>query len=421
MMIIGISSLLLLLFSALISGCEAAFFSLSSNETELLKSGRKHKDGIIIKLIEIPDRLLATIQFTKIVINLSVLTLLMVYCVYFYDSIIAVIITLLLFVLIRIILQENMFKRLALINPLTYARLAVYPLYVLKTIGYPFYILLIHSDSELNERIMQNRYKFTLDELSDILDLNSVQSKDTRLIRGMLEFGDTDVKEIMTSRVDVTAVDEKVSIDELNRVIIDSGYSRIPVFKDSFDNIIGILYVKDLWPYLVDEKESFNWQKLIRPAYFVPETKKISELLKDFQKNKVHIAIVNDEYGGSYGIVTLEDILEEIVGEISDESDEEEMIVTKIDAFNYLFEGKIQLNDFFRTLEVNEEIFDDIKGDSDTLAGLILDIKGEMPVKGEVIQYKNYLFKIEMVDKRRIKLIKFTILPEEADEKKEDA
>ncbi|MFW5978992.1 MAG: transporter associated domain-containing protein, partial [Bacteroidia bacterium] len=217
-----------------------------------------------------------------------------------------------------------------------------------------------------------------------------------------------DAKEIMKSRIDVIAVDINTEFNKLINIIIDSGHSRIPVYEETFDNVKGILYIKDLLPYM-QKKEDFSWQSLLRPPYFVPETKKINGLLKEFQHNKIHLAIVIDEYGGTYGIVTLEDILEEIVGEITDESDTDEAYYSKIDNNTYIFEGKTLLNDFYKILNIPDDFFKDIKGDADTIAGVILELKGEIPKKNETIQYKNLTFEIESSDKRRIKKVKVVI------------
>jgi len=230
-------------------------------------------------------------------------------------------------------------------------------------------------------------------------------------LKGIVKFGDIDAKEIMKSRVDVTAVDVSTSYDTLLEIILDAGYSRIPAYKDSFDRISGILYVKDLLPHL-DKKPDFDWSKLLRPAFFVPENKKISDLLQEFQLKKIHMAVVVDEYGGTSGIVTLEDIIEEIVGEISDEFDteEDEISYKKLDDHNYLFEGKTLLNDFCKILEIDDRVFEEVKGDSETLAGLILELEGKIPKVNESTKFQNFEFKIRKVDNRRIEQIHVKIL-----------
>ncbi len=247
-----------------------------------------------------------------------------------------------------------------------------------------------------------------MDQLSDAIELTSNTINEEELIlKRIIKFGNLEVKEIMTSRVDVEAVDINDSINEILPEIIESGYSRIPVYEESFDNIKGMLYIKDLLPHI--NHEDFKWQKIIRPPYFIPETKKITGLLKEFQANKIHMAIVIDEYGGTLGIVTLEDILEEIIGEIVDENDEDELFYTKIDNDTFLFEAKIFLNDFYKIVDVPDNVFHEIKGEAETLAGLMLEIKGEIPKKSEKITYKQFVFTIEDVDERRIKQIKVNI------------
>ena len=227
-----------------------------------------------------------------------------------------------------------------------------------------------------------------------------------------MNFGDIDVKEIMKSRIDVVAMDSETDFVNLLKIVLDTGYSRMPVYTENFDKIDGILYIKDLLPHL-NETKDFKWMQLIHPAFFVPENKKINDLLKEFQEKKIHLAIVVDEYGGTSGIVTLEDILEEIVGEINDEFDvaTEDIEYTKIDEYNYIFEGKTTLNDFYKVFGLEEKVFDDIKGESDTIAGLILENQGKIPEKNTSIQLGNFIFRIEAVDSRRIKRIKVTIIP----------
>ena len=250
-----------------------------------------------------------------------------------------------------------------------------------------------------------------MDYLSDALELTSVDiSEEKTILEGIIKFGNIDVREIMKSRIDVVAADTQTSLGDLIKVAIDSGYSRIPIFNHTLDHINGILYIKDLLPH-IQKGSNFKWQSLIRPPYFVPENKKIDDLLNEFQTKKIHMAIVVDEYGGTSGIITLEDIIEEIVGEITDESDEEKAIFEKLSDNEYLFEGKISLNDFSKILEIEDNVFNEAKGDADTLAGFLLELKGDFPKKGETTPYKNFEFVIESVDHRRIKKIRVRIFP----------
>ena len=248
-----------------------------------------------------------------------------------------------------------------------------------------------------------------MDELSNALDLAEHTNEDDKsILKGIVKFVNTTVREIMTTRVDIVGVEINMKFKPLIELIVESGYSRIPVYEKNFDNIKGILYIKDLLMHL-HKADMFNWQPLIRPAYYVPETKKVDDLLKEFQTNKIHLAIVIDEYGGTSGIITLEDILEEIVGEITDETDEEMPVFTKIDSRNYIFEAKTSLNDFYKVFDLDENIFESVKGDADTLAGLILEMKGEIPRKNDKVKYKNFEFMVIAVDTRRIKKIQVTV------------
>ena len=248
-----------------------------------------------------------------------------------------------------------------------------------------------------------------MDDLSDALELTSDNfDEDEKILKGIVNFGNINVSAIMCSRIDVTAIDIKSGFDKIVPIIISSGFSRIPVYSGSFDTVKGILYAKDVLPY-TNNPGNFKWQALLRPPYFVPETKKINDLLKEFQTKKIHMAVVIDEYGGTSGIVTLEDILEEIVGEITDESDEDQPLYRKLDEKTYIFQAKILLNDFCKTLEIDEAPFDEVRGESETLGGLILELKGEIPQKDQIIKYGDFVFKIESADRRRIKEIRVEI------------
>ncbi|MCK5823008.1 MAG: gliding motility-associated protein GldE, partial [Bacteroidales bacterium] len=282
------------------------------------------------------------------------------------------------------------------------------PLFILEKIFRPLSSILISSTSFFDKKF-QSKQNISMQDISKALDITSNSiTEDKELLKGIADFGNIDVNEIMKPRVDVVAVDIKTDFKKLISIIIDSGFSRIPVYSKTFDDIKGVLYIKDLLAH-INKPATFKWQSLIRPPYFIPEKKKINDLLEEIQVKKVHIAIVVDEYGGTSGIVTLENILEEIVGEISDESEEEEINYTKIDDNNFIFEGKTLLNDFYKITSTENTIFDDVKGEADTLAGLILELKGEIPKLYEEMAYKNFTLKIEDADNRRIKKIKITI------------
>jgi gliding motility-associated protein GldE len=291
-------------------------------------------------------------------------------------------------------------------NQVPMALFMAYPMSFLETLFKPVTSLLILSTSFVKKRSGARHANISMDDLSDALELASDDiNEDEKILKGIVNFGNINVSEIMCPRIDVTAIDIKLGFNKVKSIIIESGFSRIPVYFGSFDSVKGILYAKDILPY-TNSPDNFKWQALTRPPHFVPETKKINELLKEFQIKKIHMAVVIDEYGGTSGIITLEDVLEEIVGEITDESDEDETMYRKIDDRTYIFEGKILLNDFFKIIEAEDDPFEEVRGESETLAGLILELTGEIPQKGQVITYRNFIFRIESADKRRIKEIR---------------
>jgi putative hemolysin len=403
----------LLISSALVSGSEVAYFSLSPAELSKLKRSKFKIDQAVIRLLGIPDRLLATILVANNFINIGIV-IISAYIASklfrFSDSTaVGFIIQVVIITFLLLFFGEILPKVYASRYAVRFSKLMARPLAISERIFWPINSFLIYSTSIVNRRFMKKRKNISIEELSDALELTQHDiSEDKRILKGIVKFGNIYVKEIMTSRVDVIAIDILTKFKDLKSVINTSGYSRIPVYEGTFDNIKGILYVKDLLPH-IHKSGFFKWQSLIRPPYYIPESKKINDLLKEFQVNKIHMAIVVDEYGGSSGIVTLEDILEEIVGEITDEYDDEESIYTKIDDNQYIVEGKILLNDFYKIFNVDESIFDDVKGEADTLAGLILELRGDLPLKDEKISYKNFIFKVVSVDKRRIIKIHVTV------------
>mgnify|MGYP000800074768 CR=1 FL=1 len=278
--------------------------------------------------------------------------------------------------------------------------------------------MLVRSTTFLNKHVTKKNHNISVDELSHALELTDKAeiSEENNILEGIIRFGGETVKEVMTSRLDMVDLDIRTPFKEVMQCIIENAYSRIPIYSGSRDNIKGVLYIKDLLPH-VNKGDNFRWQSLIRPAYFVPETKMIDDLLGDFQKNKVHIAIVVDEFGGTSGIVTMEDIIEEIVGEINDEYDEDERQYVRLNANTYVFEAKVLLTDFFRIMKLDDDFFEEVEGEADTLAGLLLEIKGEFPERHEVIKYKNYCFEVLEMDDRRLLKIKVTVeSPETSDE-----
>ena len=405
--------LLLLIISALVSGSEVAYFSLNATDRQKLKKKSKINNQVL-KNLESPEKLLATILVTNNFVNIGIIIL--------TASITNSLITIINAPVIKFILQVVIISFLLLLFgeilpklyathfSLGFARFMAIPLQLLEKICRPLNSLLIVSTSFVNHRLQKHHKNVSIDEISQALKLTSDQelSEEKEMLEGIVKFGNKNVAEIMNPRVDVVSLDIKTSFSTVLNLIVDSGFSRIPVYIGSFDNIKGILYIKDILPHS-HKNDSFNWQTLIRPPFYVPETKKINSLLKEFQKNKVHLAVVIDEYGGTSGIVTLEDVLEEIVGEIVDEFDEEENFFTQISENVFLFDGKTLLGDFFKISKCDDNVFNSIKGEAETLAGLILEIKGEIPELHEKIEYKQFIFTIEAVDKRRIKQIKIEI------------
>lgn len=409
--------ILLLAISAFVSGSEVAYFSLTPGEINILKKSHSRLSKMALSHLQMPDRLLATILITNNFVNVSIVVLssFIISTVFGYSgpSWIKFLIKVVLVTFMILFCSEIFPKIYANRISLKFVRIAAPGLKFFSTLFWPFSSFLIYSTSIVHKRLVKHTGNVSIDDLSDALELTEPSlTEEKDILKGIVKFGNIDVCDIMRSRVDTVAVDIKTRYKELLRIINESGYSRIPVFEGSFDQIKGILYVKDLMPYL-NKSGNFKWQALIRPSFFVPESKKINDLLKEFQRNRIHMAIVVDEYGGTSGIVTLEDILEEIVGEISDESDNEPLPYEKIDDDNFIFEGRVLLNDFCRILGIDDSFFDTVKGDADTIAGLILELRREIPLKEEMISFKNLVFTIVSVDKRRIRKIKVTIRSDE--------
>lgn len=405
--------LFLLLSSALISGSEVAYFSLSASDKHKLKHKGKNNERVI-RHLENPEKLLATILVANNFVNVGIVIL----TAYISNNLITFenspalefIFQVVLITFFLLLFGEIFPKVYATHFALRFASFMALPLQTLEKIFSPVNAILIYSTGFVNRRLQKHKKNISMDEISQALELTSDQelSEEKEILEGIVKFGNKSVEEIMTPRVDVVSLDIKANFDEVLELINDSGYSRIPVFIDSFDNISGLLYIKDILQHSHKVK-SFKWQTLIRPPFYVPDTKKISSLLEEFQKTKVHLAIVVDEYGGTSGIVTLEDILEEIVGDITDEFDEEENFFTKIAENTYIFDAKVLLGDFYKVVNCDDTVFDEVKGDADTLAGLILEIKGEIPSLKEQVKCKQFSFTIEEVDNRRIKQIKVVI------------
>jgi gliding motility-associated protein GldE len=407
-------SMILLCFSALISASEVAFFSLDPQTIDELEESENKVDRTILRLLDSPQRLLASILIGNNFVNVAIILLLTVFtnAVFDFESnpLVGFIFQAIIITFILLLFGEITPKVYATQYARRAATITVPVLSALEKLLGPFVSLLINSTSIVNNRLAKhNKKNISMDELSHALELTSnSKDEDTDILEGIIKFGNIQVIDIMTSRVDVVDVNIKSNFKQLLDVIISSGYSRIPVYSGTRDNIKGLLYSKDLLPHL-DKPANFRWQSLVRPAYYVPETKKIDDLLNEFQEHKIHLALVVDEYGGVSGLITLEDILEEIVGDISDEYDSEEELFSKIDNHTFIFEAKIQLNDFFKIAEIEEEDFVKVTEEVETLAGLILELKGEIPAKNERIGYGRYVFEIIAVDNRRIKKVKLFI------------
>jgi len=403
----------LLLCSAMMSGAEMAFFSLTPAQVSEIKEFNTSGSKRIIKLLEKPKLLLATVLIGNNFVNIMVV-IISTYITAFYAQFIpylalTLFIQVVLVTFLLLLLGEIMPKVLAQNYALPFAQFMATPLVVLRTIFYPLSILMVKSTSIIDKKITKKGLDITSEDFSEAIELStyheSTTEEERKMLKGIAKFSDIDVKEIMKSRIDVVAVDVDTPFTELLEIIKNSGYSRIPAYKETFDNIEGILYVKDLLQHL-NENDSFNWKTLLRDAFFVPENKKIDDLLKEFQNKKIHLSVVVDEYGGTSGIVTLEDIIEEIVGEINDEFDTNEVAYTKIDDKTYFFEAKTSLNDFCKILFIDDAIFEEVKGDSESLGGLLLELFGKIPQKNDNISIQNLTFVIDTVDKRRIKKIK---------------
>ena len=403
----------LLLLSGFASGSEIAFFSLSPQDLDELEPDKRSEDSRIVMLRDDSERTLATILIANNFVNVTIIML----CNYIFGSLVKFKSEWLEFLCITVLLTfllllfgEIMPKVYSRQTPLKFCRRVVGGVMFLRKLFWPLETILIRSGM-LAENVMQKENRqLSVDDLEQALELtdkNDIKEEQS-MLQGIIRFGDETAKEVMTSRQDIVDLDIRSSYADVLKCIVENNYSRIPVYQDNTDTIRGVLYIKDLLPHL-GKPASFRWQSLIRPPYFVPETKKIDDLLREFQENKVHIAIVVDEFGGTCGIVTLEDILEEIVGEINDEFDEDEKTYSKLNYNTYLFEGKTLLSDFCRILQIDDDEFSDVEGDADTLAGLLLEIKGDFLSIHEKIDYLNYTFEVVGLEERRISRVKVII------------
>ncbi len=408
---------LLLFASAMVSGSETAFFSLSPSDLETLRNKGDRKSKLILELREMPKMLLATILIANNFINVMIVMVSTYLIVLLFDlennAALAFVIQVIAVTSVILIFGEIIPKILANHKPLKLASKTASMLKVLISVLKPLSIILVKSTSIIDKKLVKKESSISMSELSEAIDItvdDDSSEEDKMILKGIATFGEKEASEIMRSRVDVVAIEINSPFDEVLKTVVDSGFSRIPVFKETFDNIEGLLYIKDLLPYL-NEDSSFKWQKLLRPAFFIPENKKINELLQDFRTKKIHLAIVVDEYGGTSGIITLEDVIEEIVGDIRDEYDkgEQPFEYEKLSENLYVFEAKTPINDFCKILDIDDDTFDEVKGDSDSLGGLILEMEGKIPDKGEKIVYKGFEFEIIDADERKINKLKIKI------------
>lgn len=412
-----LSIVILLIFSGLISASEIAYFSLSPSDINEINTSNGKLDAFVIKLLEKQKKLLATILITNNLVNIALIILTTYVANTLIDfTLLSPLVSFLIQVagitFFILLFGEVIPKIYATKNAIKLARLMSLPLRLVSFLVSPLSFILISLSKLIDKHVKQKGLNVTVEDLSHALDLTSdipENQDEHKILKGIVKFGDTSVKQIMTARVDVIALDKTLPYSNVLRAIVESGYSRIPVYENSFDTIIGIIYIKDLLAH-TKANDDFDWLKLIRTPYFVPENKKLDDLLAEFQEMKTHLAIVVDEYGGTSGIVSLEDILEEIVGEISDEFDDDEISYSKLDDNNYVFDGKTALNDVFKITNIDSSILlENEKIDAETLAGLVIEVAEKIPQKNERILFKNIIFTIEASDKRRVKRVKLSI------------
>ncbi|AOW20860.1 gliding motility-associated protein GldE [Urechidicola croceus] len=417
---------ILLICSALISGSEIAFFSLSQTDVNDASNSNSKNKQTVAQLLERPKKLLATILISNNFINILIVLIFafvgeeifkdFTYKInfYFFKISIRFLIEVVLVTFLILLFGEVLPKVYANRNAMKFATFMVKPLFILNSFLTFLSLPLLGLTNFIENRLSQKKSNFSVENLSRALELTSndaTTDDEQKILEGIVNFGNTETVQIMKPRMDVFAISENESYENVITQIIKNGFSRNPVYNDNIDKITGVLYAKDLLPHL--NKQTFKWQDLMREPFFVPENKKLDDLLKEFKEKKIHLAVVVDEYGGTSGIVTLEDIIEEIVGDITDEFDDDDLSYSKIDKNNYVFEGKTSIKDFSKVVNIDESLFEEEKGETETLAGLILEISGKFPKNREIINFKHLSFKIEAIDKRRVKQVKVTIKPNE--------
>ncbi|OFY49773.1 MAG: hypothetical protein A2W85_07005 [Bacteroidetes bacterium GWF2_41_31] len=409
----------LLIISGLISGTETAFFSLNPSDLEQMRNRGEKNDRAILAMLTKPKKLLSTILITNNFVNVSIVIL----SSFILNNLISPEVNYITVFIIQVVLVTSVIlifgeiipKILANKEPMMFANLMVWNMRFLVSFFSPLSSLLVNSTNLIDKKIKKKGHYITMSDLSDAIDLTAgenITDDEKKILKGIATFGETEATEIMQSRVNITAIDKAAPYQELVQTILESGFSRIPVYEESLDQVLGILYIKDLIPYL-NQPDFEHWVSLIRPPFFVPENKKINDLLQEFREKKNHLAIVVDEYGGTSGIITLEDIIEEIVGDISDEFDKEphQFKYKLLPNNHYLFEAKTPLNDFYKILHLKDDYFDKVVGEADSLGGLILELQGRIPSKGDKIKYRKFEFIIHDADERKIKEIEVSVIP----------
>jgi gliding motility-associated protein GldE len=408
---LGVISIILLLLSAMASGSEVAFFSLTRLDMEQLRETNDANSQRVLDLLSNPDRLLATILVTNNMVNICLVITVtqLIDNIFIFSGVWEFIFNTIIITFLLLLFGEIMPKVLSQTNPVKMTRLLAAPLKLLRWLVYPLAIILIRTSSRVS-RLASKNSEISIEELADAVDLTETGSEEEqKMLTGIVSFGQTEVVEIMHSRVDITGLEYEATYDEVRKIIVETGYSRIPVYGEDLDDVRGVLYVKDLLRH-IGEDSDFAWQTLLRKPYFVPEHMMIDDLLKEFQKKKIHIAIVVDEYGATQGLVSLEDILEEVVGEITDESDDDEdKLYEKIGENTYIFDAKIHIGDFVEAIGFDEDAFSDVEGHAETLAGLMMELKRDLPRRGEELQSHGVKFFIATMDGRRVDKIKVEI------------
>lgn len=409
---------LLLITSGLVSGAEVAFFSLTKDQLDSEEEKKSRQMDIIQKMLQNPKRLLATILITNNFINIAIVLLFASLGENLFSQIENPLIVLLIEIgvitFLILFFGEILPKVYANRNAVTFSKAVAFPIYTIDRYFLFFLTIPMSKITRFMEsRLAQKNNEFSIDKLSQALELTSEEEttkEEHKILQGIVNFGNTDTKQVMCPRIDVFALSEDMDMEIIVPLILEKGFSRVPVYAENMDSVVGILYTKDLLPHL--EQSNFKWQKLLKPAFYVPENKKLDDLLKEFQQKKIHLAVVVDEYGGTSGVITLEDVIEEIVGDISDEFDDDELIYSKLDDFTFVFDAKINLKDFYKVIHLEEEeIFEKAKGESESIAGFVLEIAQAFPKVGQIIQFEGYQFVIESVDRKRIKRIKVILPP----------